>query len=144
LGLSDAQTPTTGPSFDAAVATIAEAFLAADAKSLFVTWDGDPHCDHVATARMAEAVRRRLPHLKLWAYPIWGWHLDPSMRLDRAPPRGVRLDITPHRQVKRAAIAAHVSQMTDLIDDDPDGFRFTDATLAPFLGPFEYFIEVSP
>jgi LmbE family N-acetylglucosaminyl deacetylase len=144
LGLPDARAPTEGPAFDAAVAAIAEACISARATSLFVTWDGDPHCDHVATARMAEAVRRRLPALKLWAYPIWGWHLDPSMPLDCDPPRGVRLDISAHQRVKRAAIAAHVSQMTDLIDDDPDGFRFTDATLAPFLGSFEYFIEVSP
>ena len=32
--------------------------------------------------------------------------------------------------------------MTDLIDDDPDGFRFDDRLLAPFLGQYEYFIEV--
>jgi hypothetical protein len=93
---------------------------------------------------MAEAVRRHLPHLKLWAYPIWGWHLDPSTQLDRAPPRGFRFDISQLRQRKRAAIDAHVSQMTGLIDDDPDGFHFTEATLAPYLGAFEYFIEMSP
>jgi LmbE family N-acetylglucosaminyl deacetylase len=144
LGLPDAAAPTSGPGFEAAVNAIAETCVASRAKSLFVTWDGDPHCDHVATARMADAVRQRLPHLKLWAYPIWGWHLDPALQLDRAPPRGVRLDISPHLRVKHDAIAAHVSQMTDLIDDDPDGFRFTEATLAPFLGAFEYFIEVSP
>jgi LmbE family N-acetylglucosaminyl deacetylase len=144
LGLPDAQAPHAGAAFDAAVVAIAETCTSARAKSLFVTWDGDPHCDHVATALMAEAVRRRLPHLKLWAYPIWGWHLDPSMRLDRGPPTGFRLDISRQQNRKRAAIAAHVSQMTDLIDDDPDGFRFTDATIAPFLGSLEYFIEVAP
>lgn len=144
LGLPDAAAPTSGPAFEAAVVAISDACSAMRASSLFVTWDGDPHCDHVATARMAVAVRRRLPDLKLWAYPIWGWHLDPSLQLDRAPPRGFRLDITQHQQSKRVAIAAHASQMTDLIDDDPEGFRFTEATLAPFLGSFEYFIEVSP
>ncbi|MDB5654757.1 MAG: LmbE-like protein, partial [Tardiphaga sp.] len=103
----------------------------------------DPHCDHEATARMAEAVRRKLPDLKLWAYPIWGWHLDPASSLDRPEPTGFRLDISEHQACKRAAVAAHVSQMTDLIYDDPDGFCFTERTLAPFLGPFEYFIEVA-
>jgi LmbE family N-acetylglucosaminyl deacetylase len=144
LGLPDAKAPTAGRVFDAAVAAIAEACITASAKSLFVTWDGDPHCDHVATARMAEAVQGRLPQLKLWAYPIWGWHLEPSMQLDRDPPCGVRFEIIAQQHSKRAAIAAHVSQMTDLIDDDPNGFRFTEATLAPFLGSFEYFIEVLP
>ncbi|KIZ48037.1 MULTISPECIES: PIG-L deacetylase family protein [Rhodopseudomonas] len=144
LGLVDTQAPSSGAAFDHAVATITETCRKADARSLFVTWDCDPHCDHVAAARMAEAVRRQLPQLHLWAYPIWGWHLDRSTMLERPRPRGLRLDISRHQTIKRAAIAAHVSQMTDLIDDDPDGFRFTDTTLAPFLGAFEYFIEVAP
>lgn len=144
LGLPDTQAPSSGPAFEAAVQAIVELCSKAGAKSLFVTWDGDPHCDHEATARMAQAVRRRMLGLKLWAYPIWGWHLDPALPLDRAPPTGFRLDISAQQAVKRSAIAAHVSQMTALIDDDPDGFRFTEATLAPFLGPYEYFIEVAP
>lgn len=144
LGLPDTQAPSAGPAFEAAVEAIVELCSKAGAKSLFVTWDRDPHCDHEATARMADAVRRRMPGLKLWAYPIWAWHLDPALPFDRAPPTGFRLDISAQQAVKRRAIAAHVSQMTALIDDDPEGFRFTDATLAPFLGPFEYFIEVAP
>jgi LmbE family N-acetylglucosaminyl deacetylase len=144
LGLPDTQAPVAGPAFDAAVAAISEACARSQAKSLFVTWDGDPHCDHEAAARMAEAMRARIPEINLWAYPIWGWHLNPSIQLKCAAPRGFRLDISQHQHCKRAAVAAHVSQMTDLIDDDSDGFRFTDATIAPFLGSFEYFIEVAP
>ncbi|MGP9810567.1 PIG-L deacetylase family protein [Rhodopseudomonas sp. NSM] len=142
LGLPDTNAPTSGPPFEAAVNAIAEICGRSGAKSLFVTWDGDPHCDHLAAARMADAVLSRLPHLALWAYPIWGWHLDPSTPIDRPPPQGFRLDISRYQDKKRAAIAAHVSQMTDLIDDDPDGFRFTETTLAPFVGPFEYFIRM--
>jgi LmbE family N-acetylglucosaminyl deacetylase len=142
LGLPDTKAPTSGPAFEAAVDAMMAVCKTSGAKTLFVTWDGDPHCDHVAAARMAEAVWQRLPEIRLWAYPIWGWHLDPSLRLDRPQPQGLRLDISQHQAKKRAAIAAHVSQMTNLIDDDPGGFRFTDTTLAPFLGPFEYFVEV--
>jgi LmbE family N-acetylglucosaminyl deacetylase len=144
LELPDTQAPSSGAAFDAAVAAITEICRTAGAQSLFVTWDRDPHCDHQATARMAEAVCRRMAPLKLWAYPIWGWHLDPSLPLQRAPPRGLRLDIAPHQARKRAAIDAHVSQMTPLIGDDPDGFCFTETTLAPFLGRFETFMEVAP
>jgi LmbE family N-acetylglucosaminyl deacetylase len=144
LGLPDTRAPSSGPAFDAAVEAIVDLCNKAAAKSLFVTWDGDPHCDHEATARMAQAVRQRVPGLRLWAYPIWGWHLDPALPLDRPPPTGFRLDISDLQAIKHSAIAAHVSQMTALIDDDADGFRFTDTTLAPFLGPFEYFIEVAP
>jgi LmbE family N-acetylglucosaminyl deacetylase len=142
LGLPDTQAPSSGPAFEAAVAAIVATCRRTGAASLFVTWDGDPHCDHEATARMALAVRRHLPDIKLWAYPIWGWHLDPAQPMARPQPQGMRLDISEHQAQKRAAIAAHVSQMTDLISDDPGGFRFTDSTLAPFLGQFEYFIQV--
>ena len=31
----------------------------------------------------------------------------------------------------------------DLIADDPEGFRFNEDMLTPFLGPFEYFLEMS-
>ncbi|WP_022720532.1 PIG-L deacetylase family protein [Rhodopseudomonas sp. B29] len=144
LGLPDTQAPTEGPPFDAAVHAIAAICIHAGAKSLLVTWDGDPHCDHQATARIAEAVCRQHPQIALWAFPIWGWHLDPAAPLDRPPPEGLRLDISAQHGRKRAAIDAHVSQMTDLIDDDPDGFRFTDQTLAPFVGPYEYYLKVSP
>lgn len=144
LGLPDTQAPSSGADFDAAVTAIAETCRKANAASLFVTWESDPHCDHEATARMARAVLQRMPQLRLWAYPIWGWHLDPKLPLHHPPPRGLRLDISRYQAQKHAAIAAHVSQMTGLIDDDPNGFCFTDTTLAPFLGPFEYFIEVTP
>lgn len=142
LDLPDTQSPSSGAAFDTAVALIVETCRSTGAASLFVTWDRDPHCDHEATYRMAEAVKQLMPELRLWAYPIWGWHLDPALPMDRPPPQGLRLDIAAYQSIKRAAIAAHVSQMTDLIDDDPEGFRFTETTLAPFLGPYEYFIRV--
>ena len=43
---------------------------------------------------------------------------------------------------KHKAIEAHASQMTDLIDDDPEGFQFTPETLAPFLEPVEVVFEM--
>lgn len=142
LDLPDAHVPTSGPSFDAAVARLAGVVDVVGAETVFVTWQHDPHCDHDASARMALTLRRGKPGLKLWSYPIWGWHLGADERIDAPAPNGYRLDISRWIGQKQAAIAAHRSQMTDLIDDDPDGFRFTPETLAPFLGPFEYFIEV--
>ncbi|MGA7804040.1 PIG-L deacetylase family protein [Bradyrhizobium sp.] len=142
LGLPDTQAPMSGPAFDAAVAAIIAACTKSGARSLFATWHGDPHCDHQATAQMAKAVRQRIPDIGLWAYPIWGWHLDPLLQLRDSWPRGLRLDISRHQASKRAAIFAHASQTTDLIDDDPQGFRLTEATLGLFLGPFEYFLKV--
>jgi LmbE family N-acetylglucosaminyl deacetylase len=141
LGLPDTAAPMNGPLFERAVTTIVEIARKVGATTLFVTWRGDPHRDHEAAALLAEEVRRRSPFMTLWAYPIWGWHLDVKKAVDPAP-RGYRIDISAVQPIKRAAIEAHVSQMTDLISDDPCGFRFTETTLIPFLGAFEYFIEV--
>ena len=142
LGLPDTMAPKSGPQFDAAAHKIRDVVLQSGAGALFVTWEKDPHCDHEAAAELARAVRRLSPFLKLWAYPIWGWHLQPDTDMRPPFPKAVRIDISRYRDQKRAAIDAHVSQMTSLISDDPEGFRFDDRSLAPFLGQFEYFIEV--
>jgi LmbE family N-acetylglucosaminyl deacetylase len=142
LGLPDTAAPKSGPAFDNAVETTLTVIARSKADTLFVTWEKDPHCDHEASAALAKAVRRVSPGLKLWAYPIWGWHLESSADTDQQLPKAVRVDISEHMDRKREAIEAHASQMTALISDDPDGFRFDQKSLAPFLGPYEYFIEV--
>ncbi len=64
----------------------------------------------------------------------------PPSTLDR--PNGLTLDIAAERDAKLRALRCYASQMTDLIDDDPDAFRFTPAQLLPFLGDREIYIEV--
>lgn len=141
LGLKDAAAPHAGAAFDAAVGRIEDIIRSlGGAETLLVTWKHDPHCDHEAAASMAEAVAARQPGLRLWRYPIWGLHLEAGVDVDAPPPTGFRVDITPWLAAKRAAIACHASQMTNLIDDDPDGFRFAENTLAPFLARYERFI----
>jgi LmbE family N-acetylglucosaminyl deacetylase len=142
LGLPDTAAPRSGSAFDAAVEKILTVIRHSKADTLFVTWDKDPHCDHEASAELAKAVWRLSPSLRLWAYPVWGWHLEPNIEVDQPSPEAVRIDISEYRDRKHEAIGAHVSQLTDLIGDDPDGFRFDQKSLAPFLGPYEYFIEV--
>jgi hypothetical protein len=44
-------------------------------------------------------------------------------------------------ELKQQAIAAYCSQTTDLIDDDPEGFRLTPEMLANFTRPWEVYIE---
>jgi LmbE family N-acetylglucosaminyl deacetylase len=142
LGLTDTRAPKSGPEFEAAVKAILNVIRRCGADTLFVTWERDPHCDHEASAELAKAVRKLCPGLKLLAYPVWGWHIEPNAETDQPPPKAFRIDISKHKARKLAAIEAHASQMTDLIEDDPDGFRFDDASIAPFLGNYEYFIEV--
>jgi LmbE family N-acetylglucosaminyl deacetylase len=138
LDLPDAHMPTSGPIFEKTVQFVTSLVQSIKAKSLFVTWHHDPHCDHKAAAKVARATKLLIPALNIWAYPIWGWHLDPAQDVGAAP-EGFRLDIVHEADAKRRAIAAHRSQMTNLIHDDPDGFRFNANTLVPFLTSFEVF-----
>lgn len=142
LGLPDTAAPRHGPAFDVAATAVSEMIARSNAANLFVTWRHDPHCDHEASAMLADEVRRRHPKVRLWAYPVWGWHLPPEHDLNAPPPSGCRINVTDVLAFKRDAIAAHASQMTDLIHDDPEGFRFNETMLAPFVGHHEYFIEI--
>ena len=54
---------------------------------------------------------------------------------------GWRLDVRAALPLKEAAIAAHRSQTTDLIADDPGGFRLLPQVLAHFTRPWEIFLE---
>lgn len=143
LDLADAATPGAGPAFESAVDAIARRATAVGARTLFVTWGHDPHCDHETAFAMARAAARRLG-LRVFAYPVWGLHLPAEVEIAEAAPRGIRLDIAADRAIKRRAIDCYASQMTRLIDDDPAAFCFTAAQLAPFLGDVETFLEVVP
>jgi LmbE family N-acetylglucosaminyl deacetylase len=140
----DAGAPSSGPAFDQAVNDLADILRRTGACNLFVTWRHDPHRDHSAAAAVAEAAVDLCPSVGLWAYPIWGWHLDLDTSIPIDSPSGYRIDITREREVKARAIAAHRSQMTDLISDDPAGFRFSPQTLKPFLGRYEYIYTMVP
>ena len=82
-----------------------------------------------------------LDGVRLYAYPIWGWDLPAGTLIDEGEPQGGRLAIQPYLARKRAAIQAHRSQITALIDDDPAGFRLAPEMLARFDRPHEIFIE---
>ena len=146
LDLPDSATPSAGPAFDAAVEAIVRLAREREAATLFVTWGHDPHCDHETAYAMARVAKSRLAAgrggVRLWAYPVWGLHLPAETAIDLSRPRGLTLDIIAERDAKLRAVGCYASQMTDLIDDDPDAFRFTPAQLLPFLGDREIYIEV--
>jgi LmbE family N-acetylglucosaminyl deacetylase len=140
MGLRDTAAPVTGAEFDAAVRMISE-FVARCAPCVIIApWVHDPHCDHVAAHAMATSVRRRtgVRHL---SYPVWGWTLDGGCDLGPVTPTGWRLDVRPLQARKRLALAAHASQMTDLIDDDPTGFRLTEDILATIMPAHETYLD---
>lgn len=57
---------------------------------------------------------------------------------------GFRIDIGHVIEKKRRAIATHRSQMTGLIDDDPEGFRMKSIDVERLDLPYEFFLECDP
>ena len=144
LGLADRFVPSEGADAERAIGAIADCVRDIRAGSLFVSWRHDPHCDHQASYRIARETQRRVGEARLFEYVVWGHTLPPSTEV--GPNRGgFRIRINPEtREKKRRAIAAHRSQTTDLIDDDPGGFRFNQSGLARFDLPYEFFFEGDP
>ena len=141
LGLPDRFVPVEGEVAGRAIGAIVACVRKISAGSLFVSWRHDPHCDHEASYRIARAVQRRVGEVRLFEYVVWGHTLPPSTEVD--PLRsGFRISIDHEAQEKkRRAIAAHRSQTTNLIDDDPAGFLFSQIDLAHFDLPYEFFLE---
>ncbi len=140
IGLPDRFVPSSGPEAEAAGAAIAAAAREVEAGAVCVTWRHDPHCDHLAAANIVEATRDDLGRARVLAYPIWGWTLPADRDVGPAP-RGIRLDVSRHLPAKLAAVAAHRSQTTDLVDDSPDAFRLTPEMIAHFAKPHEILLE---
>jgi len=110
LRYQDCNAPATGPAADALIRLIPRN------AALFCTWGGDPHIDHLNTARLANLVASLRPDLRLFFYPIWG-RLHSEVPF---PKHGYLL--TDRSPLKAPAIACHSSQMTRMIHDDPAGF----------------------
>lgn len=151
LGQPDAALPARGPGFEAAVAAVLRSAEDGPAPAaVLTTWGHDPHTDHQAAHAIGAAVARALPSRpRLFAYPVWGWAFAHPISGFPTPPepdlseplRGVRLATDRHLAAKRRAVAAHRSQTTGLIADDPAGFRLPPEFLALAFRPFELFLE---
>ncbi|WP_187336294.1 PIG-L deacetylase family protein [Novosphingopyxis iocasae] len=103
--------------------------------AVWSTWRGDPHCDHqtAAAAALRIAATLKVPH---WSFPIWGRFGD------RSVPHALRRFVAPkYRARKMAAIRCHRSQLGEVIDDDPEGFRLTPELVAHFSDDPEIFIR---
>jgi len=60
-----------------------------------------------------------------------------------APQVGIRrFPTAPYRFRKRQAVAAHVSQMTGMIEDDPEGFCMPEELVRHFIETDEIFIPL--
>ena len=110
---------------------------------IFLPWQHDQHCDHQATWRIVQHCLQSWSQLpRQLVYSIWG---DRAAGLASLPAgeTGWRLDIRSVESLKRQAALAHRSQTTNLIDDDPTGFRLTPEMLNNLIQPYETYLEVS-
>ena len=142
LGLPDGAVPSSGPEAERAAGTIANTAAKAKARAIFVTWRHDRHGDHRAAYAIARMAQRRRS-VRLLEYSIWGREGAFDAELD-GPPRGWRLSSAKHRERKRTAILNHQSQVSRLIDDDPEGFLMPRLMIEDVLARDEVFLEMTP
>ena len=145
LRLKDGAVPGKDAAGFAEAVTSCQAYLA-DIKpqTILLPWRRDPHPDHRATSQIMQAALAGMPDKpRVLEYPVWAW--------ERAAPEDVpqtdeaqafRLDISSVSAVKRSAVDAHQSQVTHLIDDDPQGFWLSPEVIAHFERPWEVYLEV--
>ena len=109
---------------------------------IFLPWRRDPHPDHRASRQLfTAAIKNLATSPRMIEYPIWDW--DSQQRGDFADSINAwRLDISSVLELKRQAIAQYRSQISDLIKDDPQGFRLTPQMLQNFTQPWEIYLEV--
>lgn len=129
--------------FPAAVDDCRHSLLRHSPTIVFVPWQQDQHCDHQATWKIVQCALSDVarPPRQL-VYSIWG---SRAAGLPALPPgeSGWRLDIHSVEGLKRAAAMAHQSQTTNLIADDPTGFRLTPTMLNNLIQPWETYLEIA-
>ena len=109
---------------------------------IFLPWRSDPHEDHRASWQLLTTAMSGFAHPpRIIEYPIWDW--DTQQRGDFLGSIDAwRLDISNVLELKKSAIAQYRSQISNLIDDDPEGFRLTPQMLQNFTQPWEIYLEV--
>ncbi|QHQ35389.1 PIG-L deacetylase family protein [Algicella marina] len=135
LGYPDQGAPDDPETFVEVEARLADLLLHVTA--IWTTWNGDPHVDHQRVWRLARRIANGLG-CGMFGCPVWGRVQPPLAGVSSAGLR--RFQTTSYRALKACAVAAHASQMTGLIDDDPEGFRMPLDLAAHFVAADEIFI----
>ena len=144
LRLKDTRVPfQTDADFEQAVLRCRAEVEAFAPTTMLLPWRRDPHGDHQASWQIVQAAVENLPSVpRLVEYPVWIWeHLASGDVPQRTHMTAWRLDVRGVLPEKRAAIEAHRSQASDLIKDDPGGFRLKPSMISHFLTPWEVYLE---
>lgn len=116
-------------------------------KTVFLPWRNDPHPDHIATWQLCRHAIKTLHRQDnfqalILEYLVWFWerkeandlNINQSVKLWRVLINNQLLD-------KKRAIKAHVSQLGQLIKDDPNAFSLSPEMLKKFYTAEELFLE---
>lgn len=107
-------------------------------ESIFVPWRRDPHPDHRAAFQLLKEANNSAG--KIYEYAIWLEELGESGDFPTdEEATAFRLDISSVMQNKQDAVSCHISQISDLISDDPEGFKLSEEMLGKFKKPYETF-----
>jgi len=125
------------------VSKLSDLFRTFDPELVLAPWQRDPHPDHVAAATIARLAFEAacVPGSAFAGYDVW-LSIRGDSRDAPQPGEAMRstVDLHPRARIaKRRALFAHRSQTSDLIDDDPTGFRITEELAERWLGPQEHF-----
>ncbi|RYE20908.1 MAG: PIG-L family deacetylase [Sphingobacteriaceae bacterium] len=144
MRIKDRSVPNPGEEgFEAAINKMLQIFQQFNPDTILVTWEKDPHPDHRASWQIVnEAASLLSKKPRILQYLIWIWELGKhSDLLVNQYTKLYLVKIASVFQQKKQAIAAHVSQVSRLIDDDPEGFILSPQILAHFDYADELFIE---
>lgn len=147
MRLKDSQVPhQTHDGFDDAAHAMAKAIKSIRPHTILAPWRRDPHPDHRATWQLLQkALSSVASSCRIFEYLVWLWERADAQDLPLAGEMKTwKIDIASVLMQKHQAIAAHLSQTTALIDDDPHGFTLSAHMLAHFDHPAEYFLEEIP
>jgi LmbE family N-acetylglucosaminyl deacetylase len=139
MRIRDTEAPHDGPALVAAVDRIVSTIVTYPKPVIFAPWDHDPHGDHQAVHKMAVHVARALTARHL-SYLVWGWTLPANQEMGGLKIAGWRFRVDDTRSQKSLALDAYKSQVADLIDDDPAGFRLDRDTLRAMLSGDEVYL----
>lgn len=131
------------PDFANAVAFTSNSLIVRSPTTVFVPWRRDPHPDHRASWQLLNRALAGLPtRPRVLEYPIWLWELGSEADMPARDEMTVwSVSIASVMMQRNRAIAAHRSQVTRLIDDDPTAFYLSPELLAHFDAPRELFLE---
>ena len=128
--------------FNDTVNAMIKVLMPLNINTILLPWKNDPHKDHKACWQIVtEAIKQLGISVCLLHYLIWFWERGTAEKEILKSVNWYKIDITSVSNLKLKAISAHKSQVTNLIDDDEQGFILSNEVLNHFNDTFELFAK---